>query len=80
MMNVLVVILFLAMIPKYVRSHPDSFLENIYNKNTGIGYYLIGNICGTILTFILLRKEFFQIRFQFDRATLEKNNALCLPA
>jgi O-antigen/teichoic acid export membrane protein len=66
MMNVVVVILFLAVIPKYVRTHPDSFLENIYNKNTGIGYYLIGNICGTILTFILLRKEFFQIRFQFD--------------
>ena len=72
MMNVLVVILFLAVIPKFVKSHPGSFLENIYNKNTGIGYYLIGNICGTILTFILLRKEFFQIRFQFDKQLWKK--------
>ena len=72
MMNVLVVILFLAIIPKYVNNHPDSFLKNIYNKNTGIGYYLIGNICGSVLTFILLRKEFFQIRFQFDKQIWKK--------
>lgn len=66
LINVLVVILFLAVIPRYVKENPNSFLDAIYNKNTGIGYYLIGNICGTILTFFLLRKEFFQIRFQFD--------------
>ncbi|MBL0130378.1 MAG: polysaccharide biosynthesis C-terminal domain-containing protein [Chitinophagaceae bacterium] len=72
LMNVGVVILFLAVIPKYLDNHPDSFLKNIYNKNTGIGYYLIGNICGSILTFILLRKEFFQIRFQFDMQIWKK--------
>jgi O-antigen/teichoic acid export membrane protein len=72
MMNVIVVILFLAVLPKYVKNNPDSFLETIYNENTGIGYYLIGNICGTILTFILLRKEFFQIRFQFDKQLWKK--------
>ena len=70
--NVVVVILFLAVIPRYVKTHPDSFLNAVYNKNTGIGYYLIGNICGSILTFFLLRKEFFQIRFQFDRQLWRK--------
>ena len=72
MLNVLVVILFMAVIPGYVHQHPGSFLDKIYNKNTGIGYYLIGNICGSILTFILLRKEFFQIRFQFDKQLWKK--------
>ncbi|MBL0335441.1 MAG: polysaccharide biosynthesis C-terminal domain-containing protein [Chitinophagaceae bacterium] len=67
-MNVVVVILFMALIPKYVHSHPGSFIEKFYNKDTGIGYYLIGNICGSVFTFFLLRKEFFQIRLQFDRA------------
>jgi O-antigen/teichoic acid export membrane protein len=67
MMNILVVVLFLGVIPKYLHSHPDSFLKNIYNnKDSGIVYYLIGNVCGSILTFIILRKEFRQIRFQFD--------------
>jgi O-antigen/teichoic acid export membrane protein len=65
-MNILVVVLFLGIIPKYVQTHPDTFLGTFYNKNTGIGYYLIGNLAGSILTFIILRKEFAQIRFKFD--------------
>jgi O-antigen/teichoic acid export membrane protein len=71
-MNIVVVILFLGIIPKYVRQHPDSFLDFIYNKNAGIGYYLIGNLCGSILTFIILRKEFAQIRFRFDPVLWKK--------
>ena len=59
--NVLVVVLFLAIIPKYLNNHPDSFVKNIYNKEIGIGYYLIGNLAGSILVFILLFKEFRQI-------------------
>ncbi len=71
-LNVAIVIIFLAVIPRYVRTHPGSFLENIYNKHTGIGYYLIGNIAGSVLTFLILRKEFAQIRFQFDSALWKK--------
>jgi len=71
-LNVAVVILFLAVIPKFLHSHPDSFVSRFYNKNTGIGYYLIGNICGSILTFIILRKEFSQIRFSFDKILWKK--------
>ncbi len=71
-MNVLVVLLFLAVIPRYVNNHPDSFLGTFYNKETGIGYYLIGNICGSVFTFLLLRKEFSRIRFQFDAALWKK--------
>jgi O-antigen/teichoic acid export membrane protein len=67
LMNILVVVLFLGIIPKYVQDNPDTFIGTFYNKNTGIGYYLIGNICGSVLTFILLRKEFSQIRFRFDK-------------
>jgi O-antigen/teichoic acid export membrane protein len=72
LLNVIVVIFFLGILPKYLQNHPDSFLGNIYNKNTGIGYYLIGNICGSVLTFIILRKEFSQIRFHFDPAIWKK--------
>lgn len=65
-LNVVVVILFLGILPRYLQTHPGSFFEKIYDKDTGIGYYLIGNICGSILTFLILRKEFAQIRFHFD--------------
>jgi O-antigen/teichoic acid export membrane protein len=71
LLNILVVALFLAIIPNYVQKNPHTFLGTFYNKNIGIGYYLIGNLAGSILTFIILRKEFVQIRFHFD-ATLWK--------
>jgi len=72
LLNILVVALFLAIIPKYVQNHPHSFLGTFYNKDIGIGYYLIGNLAGSILTFIILRKEFIQIRFHFDPVIWKK--------
>jgi O-antigen/teichoic acid export membrane protein len=68
----MVVALFLAIIPKYVHNNPHTFLGTFYNKDIGIGYYLIGNLSGSILTFIILRKEFVQIRFHFDAALWKK--------
>ena len=66
-LNIVIVLLFMAVIPGYVKNNPHSFLGTFYDKNIGIGYYLIGNLCGSILTFILLRNEFAKINFQFDK-------------
>jgi O-antigen/teichoic acid export membrane protein len=68
LLNILVVLLFLAIIPRYVERNPHTFIGTFYNKDIGIGYYLIGNLAGSVLTFLLLRKEFSQIRFYFDAA------------
>ena len=65
-MNISVVIFFMGIIPGYLQTHPDSFLKNVFSDKIGIGYYLIGNICGSIFTFLLLSGEFKQIRFSFD--------------
>jgi len=70
--NVTIVITFLGIIPAYLQQHSDSFINNIYNKEIGIGYYLIGNLCGSIFTFLLLNKEWMKIRFQFDAALWKK--------
>ena len=72
LLNILIVILFLAIIPNYVEKNPHTFLGTFYNKEIGIGYYLIGNLAGSILTFLLLRKEFSQINFAFDPALWKK--------
>lgn len=72
LMNILVVVLFLGIIPRYTRQHPDSFLGAFYNRDIGIGYYLIGNLGGSLLTFMILWKEFRQIRFHFDAALWKK--------
>ncbi len=66
-MNVCVVILFMGIIPRYLQSHPTSSIRQIWNPQTGIGYYLIGNICGSLFTLLLLRKELLSVRFVFDK-------------
>ena len=65
-LNVCVVILFLGVIPKILESNPDSFLSKIYNKDIGLGYYLLGNLCGSLFTLVVLSKEIRQIKIRFD--------------
>ena len=64
--NVCVVIFFLGVVPKILQSHPDNFLRNIYNKDIGLGYYLLGNLCGSLFTLLVLSKEIRQVKIRFD--------------
>ena len=64
--NITVVILFLGIIPKILKANPDNPLKYIYNKDTGLGYYLLGNLCGSLFTLLLLFKEIKQISFRFS--------------
>ncbi len=67
LVNMVAVFLFIGYIPNYVQQNPASSLVFFTNKNIGIGYYLIGNMAGSLLTFILLFKEFKQIQFYFSK-------------
>lgn len=66
LINVTMVILFLGVIPKIVEANPDHYLQTIFNKNFGLGYYLVGNLCGSLFTLLVLSKEIKQISFRFD--------------
>jgi len=77
---VAVVLIFLGFIPHYLKSHPsNAFLDLIYNPKIGAGYYLIGNIAGSIATFIILQQEFLQIRFKFDKKLWKEVMKYALP-
>ena len=65
-LNVCVVILFLGVIPAMIEANPDSFISNFYNKDIGLGYYLLGNLCGSLFTLLVLSKEIRQIKIRFD--------------
>ncbi|MDX1956491.1 MAG: polysaccharide biosynthesis C-terminal domain-containing protein [Chitinophagaceae bacterium] len=65
--NILVVILFLGIIPRYLETNPDGPLSLIYNADDPIRYYLLGNLCGSVFVFLLLWKEFRGIRLVFDK-------------
>ncbi len=64
--NVCIVIFFMGVIPKILESNPGSFLELIYHKDFGLGYYLLGNLCGSLFTLLVLSKEIKQVRIRFD--------------
>lgn len=65
--NLSVVIFFLGIVPKILSSNPDSFFKHLYNKDIDLGYYLLGNLCGSLFTLALLAKEIRMITFSFDK-------------
>ena len=55
--NVTVVIFFMGVVPSVIKSNPDSLLNLIYDPSIGLGYYLLGNICGSLFTLLVLSKR-----------------------
>ena len=66
--NVLVVVFFIGICPQLAKKNPDSSWLIFYNPTIGIGYYLIGNLVGSAVTFLLLWQQWISFRFTFDRA------------
>ncbi|MFN8250746.1 MAG: polysaccharide biosynthesis C-terminal domain-containing protein [Ferruginibacter sp.] len=64
--NFLIVILCAGIIPRYLGSHPDNFLKGLYSNFDRIDFYFIGNICGSMITCLLLFSEFRQVHFKFN--------------
>jgi Na+-driven multidrug efflux pump len=72
MVNLITVLLFIGWIPYKVQQDPNTWLTVFTNNNIGIGYYLIGNLAGSILTFLLLFNEFRKISMQFSIPLFKK--------
>lgn len=64
--NLIIVILFLGVIPAIIKNHPDSLLSLIYSPKTGLGYYLLGNLCGSLFVLFILWKEIREVQFKFS--------------
>lgn len=64
--NLGIVILFVGVIPSVLTSNPESFFGKIYDEEIGIGYYLLGNLCGSLLTLLILSGELRKIKFRFN--------------
>ena len=64
--NMLVVIYFIGVCPQIAKKDPTSTWLVFYDPTIGIGYYLIGNLTGSAVTFLLLWKQWINFRFKFD--------------
>ncbi len=65
--NVLVVIFFVGVCPRIAATNPNSVWLLLYDPSIGIGYYLIGNLVGSAVTFFLLWPQWEDFRFRFDK-------------
>ena len=57
---------FISLLPNYVTTHPDSFLQKLYQPNWEVGYILIAGIVQNVFVLLLLQKEISAIRFKFN--------------
>ncbi len=72
MINVLMVFFFLAILPGWSAHNPDRWYANFFDPEMGVGYYLVGNMMGSLFTLFVLGSEFRSIRFEFDFALWKK--------
>ncbi len=71
--NIMVVIVFLGIVPRYLASHPQAALAKLYSaQESGIVWFLIGNFLGSLLSLLLLVNEWRSIRFCFDAELFKK--------
>jgi O-antigen/teichoic acid export membrane protein len=57
---------FLIYLPKIASGYPDSFMSTFYFEGFQVGYIFISNIAASLLTFLVLMPNYFQIKWKFD--------------
>lgn len=57
---------FLIYLPKIASTYPDSFMSTFYFEGFQVGYIFISNIAASLLTFLALLPNYFQIRWKFN--------------
>ena len=79
LMNILATYSFISLLPNYVATHPESFLQNFYQPNWEVGYILIAGIVQNVFVLILLQKQIRSIRFKFNFKLWTSMMAFALP-
>jgi len=83
LINVLVIIIvafsFLYFIPRHIDNNPETFFKKIYSDKIGVGYVFIANLCGSIISLILLLPHIIKVRLKVDIKVLKKMFVYAFP-
>jgi len=66
LVNIAATYFFISTIPNYLNSHPSHWLNNYYSPNWSVGYLLLANLVQNLFVLLLLSKEFFGFKWNFD--------------
>lgn len=57
---------FLYLIPLYLKAHSNSELSLYFKNDFQVGYVFLSNLIASIVTFVLVSKDYFKIKWTFD--------------
>lgn len=79
LVNIALTVFFLVWSPDYVNAHPDSVYALWYNSNSNAGYLIIASVTASLVTFLLLAREWSAYRFRFDPLLWKDIISYCAP-
>ncbi len=65
--NIFFVYFFISICPEWIKENPEHWVSSFYNPEWVIGYLLLANLFQSVITLLLLSKEFLGFRFQFNK-------------
>jgi len=77
--NILLTVLFLAILPKYVAGNAEGAIAKWYNSHSKVGYLLMANLMQALFVFLVLFAEWKNFRFKIDVALWRKLFAFSAP-
>ncbi len=70
---------FITLSPYLLEKNPDSVINLVYSKEIGVGYVFISNLIASVVTFILLIPEIFNIKYTFNTKLLKQMFSYAFP-
>jgi O-antigen/teichoic acid export membrane protein len=65
--NIAIVFFFLFVAKTAYEKNPQTILGALYDPKIGVGYFILGNMVGSIVSLLLLYPELSKLRFIFDK-------------
>lgn len=77
--NILLTVWLVAYCPGHVAAHPHTGFAVWYAQYTPVGFLIMANLAQSVVTFLLLYKEWGGYRFGFDKKLWQKILTYCWP-
>ena len=66
MVNIGLVVFFYTLLPHLATANPGGMMCRLYDPTLGAGYVVLANLAASAVTLILLARELFSVRFEWD--------------
>src|SRR5690606_28987455 len=67
LINAGLTVVFLYLIPEYLKTHPNATISQYFITDFQVGYLFLSNIIASLVTLLLLSKNYFRLKFKFNK-------------